>query len=419
MRAQTSRVASGHVCHAHRLRWRTRRAEDGREYASVVVNDDRAPDAERLTFAFLCRDFKNMRTAMRPVNVFELSGFPRWETVASRVFAYFLDPQDPRHRLGSIGTDTLLGLLDGAPTIAFPGRPSIALDTAPIRGSVAWAVETEASTDDGNRIDILLTNDEHDIAVVVENKLDATINNPFQSYAHRAAAGHSNVLSIVLAPTRRTMPPSGSEWVSGALTYDEFFETFLKALEDAVDPDQRSLELLSQFIENTSEKEQRVSASAEADMLEQFWDATAGRENQLGEFFKALARVNKTLRQRAEALDSMIRSELEERGALNHSWLVAGNDRSWGRADGRVAVVYVAYELASGNCIELMVGQYPGKEWTGFAVKAYPNKSNAGAMYSDFNHVPLNAAWRDPDADIAAQFLSHVTTLEQRHPRQT
>jgi hypothetical protein len=284
-------------------------------------------------------------------------------------------------------------------------------------GSTAWLVETEASTDDGNRIDILMTNDDHDLAIAIENKLDAAINNPFESYAVRAAAAHSNVLTVVLAPTRRSLPMSGGEWISRALTYDEFFDQFTTALRDAPDLDQRSIELLDQFIENTSEKERRVSASSEADMLEAFWAATAGSESGLGEFFEALARVNRVLRVRAEALDVIIRGELESRGLLSDAWLVAGNDRTWGRSDGRVAVVYVAYELTSGNCIELMVGQYPGKEWTGFAVKAYPNRRSAAAMYSDFNHAPLNVSWREPDADIVAQFLRTVEDLESRHSR--
>lgn len=283
--------------------------------------------------------------------------------------------------------------------------------------STEWAVETEAATDDGNRIDILLTNDDLDLAIAIENKLDAAINNPFESYARRAAASHDTVLSVVLAPTRRTLPDRESRWASRALTYDEFFDQLLNGVAHAADPDQRSLDLLTQFIENTSEKEQRMSASAESDMLEQFWAATAGSDSQLSEFFKALTRVNNALRRRAEALDSLIRAELEARGTMSHAWLVSGNDRVWGRADGRVAVVYVGYELSSGNCIELMLGQYPGKGWTGFAVKGYPNRGKAAKMFSDFNHIPLRSTWDNPDADIVTEFIAKVAELELRHPR--
>ncbi|MGV9194053.1 PD-(D/E)XK nuclease family protein [Microbacterium sp. MC2] len=381
----------------------------------VSADRDVAPPGALL--AFLANDFREVRTPARPVNIFELSGFPRWETVASRVLAYFLDPRDSRHGLGSIGIDTLLGLLDGLPTVGFLGRPSSPIDTAALRGSHEWKVETEAVTDDGNRIDILLANDDLDLAIAIENKIDAAISNPFESYARRAAASHANVLSIVLAPTRRSLPAIGSEWISGSLTYDEFFEPFVRAVGKAAGADERSMDLLVQFIENTSEKEQRVSARAEADMLDQFWAATAGQGDQLGEFFKALARVNKTLRRRAEALDTLIRSELDARGHLGHSWVVSGNDRAWGRSDGRVAVVYVGYELSGGNCVELMLGQYPGKDWTGFAIKAYPIRGKAEAMYSDFNHRPLGVGWRDPDADITAEFLHVLEDLQLRHPR--
>lgn len=375
------------------------------------------PHLDARTYPFLEAKFSSMRAPLRPVNIFELSGFPRWETVASRVLAYFLDSRDSRHGMGALGADALLRLLDGAWTISFDERPQVTFDSAALMGSLAWAVETEVTTDDGNRIDILMTNDELDLAIAVENKLDAAVNNPFSSYALRAAAAHSTVLTVVLAPTLRSLSGSPYSWVSAALTYDEFFESFTTALTQAKDPDRRSLELLSQFIENTSEKEQRVSANAEADMLEAFWGATAGKGSELGEFFKALTRVNAALRARAESLDALIRGELETRDLLKDSWLVAGYDRTWGRSDGRVAIVYVAYELNSGNCIELLLGQYPGKEWTGFAVKAYRSRNRASAMYSDFNHVPLKRCWRDPDADVAAEFVRRVESLELKHPQ--
>lgn len=368
-------------------------------------------------FTFLSADFRSVRTPVRPVNVFELSGFPRWETVASRVFAYFLDPRDPRHGLGSLAADALLELLDGATTIAVNGNPSRQINTAFAVGSSEWIVETEATTDDGNRIDILMTNDEHDMAIIIENKLDAPVTNPFASYAMRAAAAHGDILCVVLAPTRRTVASADSKWISGAITYDDFFERMTVALKRVDNPDPRSVDLLTQFIENTSEKEQRVSGSAEAEMLERFWTATTGDDKQLGEFFRALSRVNTILRRRAEALDPLIREELANRNLLKDHWLVSGNDRAWGRSDGRVAIVYVAYELASGNCVELLVGQYPGKEWTGFALKAYSNRRRPGATYSDFDHVPLSIDWSDADVDIAAEFLRFVDMLESAHPR--
>lgn len=376
------------------------------------------PGAEDGLFPFLSRDFRSMRAPVRPVNVFELSGFPRWETVASRVLAYFLDPTDERHRLGSIGADSLLELLDGAPTVALADRPPVELDTKRFHGSPSWVVQTEAATEHGNRIDILMTNDEHDVAIVIENKLDATVNNPFESYAMRAAAAHLNVLSVVLAPTRRALSHDRSAWLSAAVTYDEFFDRLTAKLENVAEPDQRSVELLHQFIENTSEKEQRVSASTEVEMLDAFWSATTGRDNQIGEFFKALTRVNEILRRRADLLGAMISAELKYRRLYSRSWIVAGNDRTWGRADGRVAIIYVAFELITGNSIELLVGQFPGQEWSGFAVKAYPTRRGAGAMYSDFKYVPLQASWRDADADVVAEFLANVNELESRHPVQ-
>ncbi len=262
-----------------------------------------------------------------------------------------------------------------------------------------------------------MCNEEHDLAIVLENKIDASINNPFESYVRHAAISQSRVVALVLSPTKRVLSARDGRWISESITYDEYFEHLLAALDELPDIDRRSFELLEQFVENISEKERRVSAGSEAEMLEAFWAATALEQNALGEFFKALNRVNRVLRRRAEKLASTIFDELSPRHAVQQSWLVSGNDRAWGRSDGRVAVVYVAYELSSGNCIELMLGQYPGRTWTGFAVKAYPSRRDPGAMYDDFDHVQLEADWRTTDAGIAAEFIEFADRLERRHPR--
>ena len=336
------------------------------------------------------------------MNVFQLSGFPRWETVSSRVLGYFLDPLE-RHRLGSVFVDALLKASE-AQYATYLGANE-ALDASSLIGSTRWTVDLEAGTSDGKRIDILLTNDELSAAIILENKLDADVYNPFRSYARHVMSSHRAVLSIILAPTRRSLAAldGGSEWVSAALVYDDLFDRI--DLSGAAEyGDQRSFDLLEQFIENTSERAQRVDANTEAETLEGFWSATVGPDKHFGEFFEALARVNGILNARADTIHALIRDLLQQRNVFVDSWLVSGRDRSWGRADGRVAIVYVGFELTNGDCIELMIGQYPTRSWTGFAVKAYPSRRDPHSMYAAYNHAPLDASWRDPDADVVNAF---------------
>lgn len=377
-------------------------------------------DAGATQFPFLDADFSVMQLPQRPVNVFSVSGFPRWETVASRVLAYFLNPREDRHRMGTLAVDALIQSLAGArPLKVREGAASMGFDPIPLLGSDAWTVETEAVTTDGKRVDILLTNADHGIALVVENKIDAGVQNPFASYAAHASVDYETVLTIVLSPRRIFLTDLGlsGQWVSAAITYDDVFDHLVSAIRDRREGvDSRSLDILEQFIENTSEKERRMDAEAEARVLQSFWDATVGPDKKLAEFFEALTRVNKILMNRASRLAAMIEDALKERGLLQDSWIAAGNDRTWGRSDGRVAIVYVAFELTTGNCIELLVGQLPRQTWSGFAVKAYPNRRQPGKMYPDYRHVPMTVSWNDLDDDVVSDILRITDQLEIDHP---
>jgi len=95
----------------------------------------------------------------RPVNIFQIAGFPRRETVASNVLAYFLTA-DERHGLENLFVDSLLGLLDGCALLGRYGATGGVLVAESPLGSGNWTVGTEVGTDERNRIDILLTNDD-------------------------------------------------------------------------------------------------------------------------------------------------------------------------------------------------------------------------------------------------------------------
>lgn len=377
------------------------------------------PRMQQLDFPFLETPFGEIRAPQRPVNVFELSGFPRWETVSSNVLAYFLDPRDQRHGLGTVFVDALLLRLEGAAVLGAEGRrEGMMFQAADALASKAWRVETEASTYDRKRIDIYLTNSELSLAVIIENKLDAALYNPFASYVRRAAREFERVLSVVLAPSRRQISGiAEADWVSAALTYDDLFDSARALLSTAESPDPRSIDILNQFIENTSEKESRMDAATDADVVERFLDAISGQGQNFREFFGALERVNVILKRRAAVLFEQIRADLAQRGVLRHAWNTAGYDRRWGLQSGQVAVVYVAFELTSGNCIELMVGHDVHGGGHDLSVKAYPERRHPGLLYPDFNRLPLGPTLRSTDEEIVDAFLAEVDRLRNAHPR--
>lgn len=78
---------------------------------------------DRSDLAFLDGRFAEVGRTAHPVNVFEVAGFPRWETVASNALAYFLDPNE-RHGFGTAFVDSLLRTTDGWPFVGVGGQSS-------------------------------------------------------------------------------------------------------------------------------------------------------------------------------------------------------------------------------------------------------------------------------------------------------
>lgn len=95
----------------------------------------------------------------------EIAGYPYLENVCSNVLAFFMDPEES-HGLGSLVLDALASAGD------------ISAGNEGVGGNVS--VEREVATDNG-RIDILITSD--DSAILIENKIYAGTNNPFDDYA--------------------------------------------------------------------------------------------------------------------------------------------------------------------------------------------------------------------------------------------
>jgi PD-(D/E)XK nuclease superfamily len=178
----------------------------------------------------------------RPRTFMEIAGYPHYENACSNILAFFMDPEES-HGLGTLVLDAL----------ASAGK--IAAADEGVGGGVS--VEREVSTDDGNRIDILITSDEH--AVLIENKIYAGAINPFDDYADYldriAVDRKKHKLLIILYPINE-----GSEWGFMNLTHKVFVEQIRSLLGHYVSSaDARYLTIFLDFL-NTLENLQRGPA---------------------------------------------------------------------------------------------------------------------------------------------------------------
>ena len=116
------------------------------------------------------------------------------------------------------------------------------------------------------------------------------------------------------------------------------------------------------------------------------------------------------LRHRAQRLFDLIAPRLEAERQLEDSWL-------WNsRGGGRLERAFACFALAGGNCIELML-QWEAPGGASVQIKAYPRRDRPGAVYPEFDHLPL-ARWAGTDHEIVERFMSEVERVEALHPRQ-
>ena len=112
------------------------------------------------------------------------------------------------------------------------------------------------------------------------------------------------------------------------------------------------------------------------------------------------------VRQRAHVLSALVADRLRADANLRTEWIyVPSGARS-----------LVAFELADGNCIELILEWTPA-DGARLSVKAYPKRGAWANLYLTFDHVPLGLGWQDEDSAIVTGFLQEVRRLDLEHGR--
>jgi hypothetical protein len=110
-------------------------------------------------------------------NVFDIAGFPRWETVNSNLLAFYLDKTE-EHNFGTLFLESLLELLES--------KDEISLEDG-------FDVHREYRTEKGNYIDIVIKSVSDEVeadaddkksqwAIILENKVDSGLHNNLNDY---------------------------------------------------------------------------------------------------------------------------------------------------------------------------------------------------------------------------------------------
>lgn len=112
-------------------------------------------------------EYSNIEFSKEDKNIFEISGFPHYETVFNNVLAFFLDSSE-NHNLKNIVYKSLLELLKSK---------SAEIDLC---DEETWEVNREESTENGKLIDILIKSENYIIGI--ETKINALLTNDIDDY---------------------------------------------------------------------------------------------------------------------------------------------------------------------------------------------------------------------------------------------
>ncbi len=360
-----------------------------------------------------------------PLNVYQLLGLSGSELAADQTLGYFLDPRE-RHGLGGALVDALLSLLEGGPVLGAAGRvPGSPLLVSRFTGSTQWNVERQIAVAPPESahtalswagiMDLYLTNDERNVAIVIENKIAAPLNNPLESYVHHALdEGYATVLLVVLAPYKHALDEKCKRWITRAVTYEALFERLGElsplhsraALTSSLDV-RRSFDLLEQFREIRQRSAKPMAYSNDAEFVNGFRRLLSSHDAAIGEFFDAVQTINRLFRERSERLEPLVRSQLEALG-IQTDW------ESHSHQNARWVYAWNAYHLLdSDNSVELILTPDP-KRAGPITVKAYPGRTYK--LYPEFDHVTFEVDWGASDEEVAEAFSAVVRRLVAEHP---
>jgi len=245
----------------------------------------------------LLDDFRKLPGRVeRPRTFMEIAGYPHYENVCSNILAFFMDPKES-HGLGTLVLDALAS------------ASGIATADEGVGGNVS--VEREVRTAAGNRIDILITSDNH--ATLLENKIYANVNNPFDDYVRHLDLNYGKLIGHKILLT--VFPTSeGSDWGFRNLTYEEFVEQIRSRLGHYIsDADTRHLTMFLDFL-NTLENLHRGTR-----MNEGFVKLLAERSDDIENFFADLKNFRAELREKVQELRDLI--EVEQHTAVEQDIL--------------------------------------------------------------------------------------------------
>lgn len=179
----------------------------------------------------------------------EVSGYPHYENVCSNILSFYFNPNE-EHRLNDTVLKSLLSTIDKK-------QPKLINNISTDNISVY----REYTTLKGNRIDIVIKND--DFVIGIENKIYASVYNDLDDYAKTLDSINKNSIKVLLSLHNKNDIAIQKGFVN--VTYNELFDNLMEKL-DNVDTTNKWYIYLVDFI--ASLKGYKVETEMEQEIKE-------------------------------------------------------------------------------------------------------------------------------------------------------
>lgn len=218
----------------------------------------------------------------------DISGYPHYENVSSNILAFYFNPTE-EHKLNSIVIGALLKVIESKNILMVPNKN--------INNLNAYR---EYTTIKGNRIDIVLQNEE--VVIGIENKIDAAVYNDLNDYADTLNKISKNSIKVLLSLNPNNQIIKDTEFIN--ITYQEFFNQLKIDLNSIPDKKNKWYIYLEEFIKNLENFE------GELEMEEEIINWLQINKKEIEDFNKIKEIANKSINKKQEELKKILENKL-------------------------------------------------------------------------------------------------------------
>ena len=217
----------------------------------------------------------------------DISGYPHYENVCSNILAFYFNPLE-EHNLNNLVINSFIKVLI-----------SKNYNIEVIKENEKLEIEREYTTIKGNRIDIVIQN--NDFVIGIENKIDASVYNDLEDYSETLNKLNSNSIKVLLSLYDNSSKIDNSEFIN--ITYQEFFRQLKTDLLNNQD-NNKWLIFLKEFIQNLENYE------GEVEMEEEVLNWLKDNKEKLEELDKIKEIANKSIERKVNELKSLLENKL-------------------------------------------------------------------------------------------------------------